>query len=142
MRVETFPFTLVIKQTINSNDRLHYHTKANLTADLRRRGAAMWAQAKALGIKPMERAEVTAWVTWPDARRRDDANLYPTVKALIDGMTSGPNHKRAGEWRGILPDDDAKHLPALTFARQGIDRQLARPVPHVRIELAFQEVEA
>lgn len=142
MRRETFPFTLVIKQTINANDRLHHHAKAKLTADLRRRGAAMWAQARALGVEPMERAEVTAWVTWPDARRRDDANLYPTVKALIDGMTSGPNHKRAGEWVGILPDDDAKHLPALTFRRAGVERKLNKPSPQVRIELAFEDVAA
>lgn len=32
--------------------------------------------------------------------------------------------------------------PALTFRRAGIDRRLAEPVPHVRIELVFQEVEA
>lgn len=36
----------------------------------------------------------------PDRRRRDPHNLYPTVKACIDGMVDA----------GVFDDDDATHL--------------------------------
>lgn len=140
MRRETFPFTLPLSQIISDNRRYHHHARARLTRDLRLRGTAAWGHALSCGVQPMQKAHVTAWFTWPDARRRDDANYNRTLKALIDGLVAGlPNrpHKI-----GLLPDDDAEHLIGPDPRRAGVDRKLAKPVQQVRIELAFQEVEA
>ena len=138
MKAYRLSFTIPISQTLNSNQRLHHFVRASRTSELRLRGDQAWRR---LGLKPLECAHATAWFTWPDAKLRDDANWYPTVKALIDGAVSGHAGIKA-KYVGILPDDDAKHLPALTFRRAGIERRLNRPSPHVRIELAFEEVEA
>lgn len=54
--------------------------------------------------------EITAKISAPTRRRIDPANLYPTVKHLIDGLTI------AGFWI----DDDWRHLHKLSFMYGGI----------------------
>lgn len=81
---------------MNANHRLNRWRKAEKTDELRQR--AGWA-ARASKIK-LDRAHLTVHVHWPDNRRRDEANLAPTTKAIIDGFVDG----------GLLPDDDRKHL--------------------------------
>ena len=73
----------------------------------------------------MQRANVTATVHYPRAGRQDPANTGPTVKALIDGCVDG----------GLLPDDDATHLPAVTFRRGEPTKQPG----FYRLELAFDD---
>jgi crossover junction endodeoxyribonuclease RusA len=92
---------------LNSNQRLHWAQRARLTAHWRELAAALARQAK---VPALARAHVLAAYLPPDRRRRDPANLYPTVKALVDGLVDA----------GVLPDDDATHL-------DGPDMRLGEP---------------
>lgn len=53
-----------------------------------------------LPSEPLDLVHVTAYIRWRDRRRRDPANWYPSVKALIDGFTDA----------GVWPDDDSGHV--------------------------------
>lgn len=81
---------------LNANDRRHWAEKARITKNLRAMGAIAARQ-----VEPMERAHLTIRVGYSDNRRRDDHNLMPTYKALIDGIVGDC---------GLLPDDDREHL--------------------------------
>ena len=89
---------------ISANDRMHWRERASRTKRLRRRG---WLEARRNGLLPMRRAFLTVHVQYANGGRADPANAYPTVKALVDGLTDF----------GVLTDDDSKHLPAMTFKR-------------------------
>lgn len=89
---------------LSSNDRMHWRVKASRTRQLRQRG---YFEARRNGLLPMRRAVLTAHVQYANGGRADPANAYPTVKALVDGLTDF----------GVLTDDDSKHLPAMTFKR-------------------------
>lgn len=128
-----YTFTITQAQLLTANQRLHWRQRAERTKHLRQRGA----YAQQLDGGRLERATLVAQFTYPDRRRRDDANLAPTVKALIDGIVSG--YSPGPSWRGLLPDDDANHLVAVTYRRAGIDPRLKTPRA-VRVELVFEEV--
>lgn len=81
---------------LNANQRMHWAEKARITKNLRAMGAIAARQ-----VEPMERAHLTIRVGYSDNRRRDDHNLMPTYKALIDGIVGDG---------GLLPDDDREHL--------------------------------
>ena len=136
----TLTFTLPISQCLTANQRLHWAERHRRSQWLRQLGAHEWAIARSHGAEPMTKAHCTARFTWPDARRRDEHNYSPTLKALIDGAVSGV--ARARGWVGILPDDDGAHMGAMTLKHAGIDRTLGKRSPRVRIELEFEEVEA
>lgn len=89
---------------MSSNDRLHWAEKYKKTKILRRRS---WLEARRNGLLPMRKAFVTVHVQYATSGRADPANAYPTVKALVDGLTDF----------GVLTDDDSKHLPEMTFKR-------------------------
>lgn len=89
---------------ISANDRMHWKERASRTQRLRRRG---YFEARRNGLLPMRRAFVIVSVQYASSGRADPANAYPTVKALVDGLTDF----------GVLTDDDSKHLPAMTFTR-------------------------
>jgi hypothetical protein len=97
-RMTSMTVTMHTTNLLTANQRLHWAAKAQTTRTLRLMGA--WA-AKEQGIPVMDRAHLTVWVSWPDHRRRDVANISPTLKALIDGIVQ--DAKR-------LPDDDDRHL--------------------------------
>jgi hypothetical protein len=80
---------------LSANSREHWRPKANKTRNLRALAAIVARQET-----PLERAHLLVRVGWPDNRRRDVANIEPTLKALIDGCVDG----------GLLPDDDDDHL--------------------------------
>lgn len=68
---------------INTNDRTHWAVRARLTKTWR---AAAYLHACKLGLpKDLGRVHVMATITKPTRRRFDVANLYPSVKAAIDG---------------------------------------------------------
>lgn len=78
---------------INANDRLHHHARGKLTKAWRRAAkcAHVWAGP------PMDTpVHILAHVRFPTNHRRDVGNLYPTAKALVDGMVDA----------GLLADDD------------------------------------
>lgn len=89
---------------ISANGRMHWKERASRTKRLRRRG---YFEARRNGLLPMRKAVLTAHVQYATSGRADPANAYPTVKALVDGLTDF----------GVLTDDDSKHLPAMTFKR-------------------------
>ena len=83
---------------LNTNDRMHWSRRSQLTKAWRLAGRAAATKA---AIPPLDRAHVTATFHKTRAGRWDPANLYPTVKAAIDGALVDTN---------ILEDDDADHL--------------------------------
>lgn len=106
---------------LNANQRLHWGEKARSTAYVRDEFAAAWARIRDDSPR-MGRAHCLALIAWPDRRRRDPANLYPTIKAAVDGVVTGPSSKLARlGWDGLLPDDDHAHL-------DGPDPRAADPI--------------
>nr|DAH25724.1 MAG TPA: crossover junction endodeoxyribonuclease [Caudoviricetes sp.] len=99
---------LVIKihanEWISANDRMHWRERASRTKRLRRKA---YFAARQNWLFPMRRVFLIAHVQYATNGRADPANAYPTVKALVDGLTDF----------GVLTDDDSKHLPAMTFKR-------------------------
>lgn len=81
---------------INANDRLHWRKKAELTKAWRE------AAANAVGFEPYHytRAHITAAIRFPNNIRRDVHNLYPTVKACVDGLVDAL----------LLPDDSDAYI--------------------------------
>lgn len=57
----------------------------------------------------------------------DPPNLYPTVKAIIDGMTDA----------GIWTDDNHKVIKKLSFVYGGLSEEKG----HYRLEFDIEEVE-
>lgn len=83
---------------LSANDRHHWRKKAARTR--------YWRQLAAVCVHAAQfeqltgRVHITVTFAWPDRRRRDIANLAPTVKAIVDGLVDG----------GLIPDDDDKHV--------------------------------
>ncbi len=53
------------------------------------------------------RVHITAELRFPDNRRRDAANYYPTIKACIDGIVAAK----------LIVDDSDRYVDALTIRR-------------------------
>ena len=92
----TLHFALATSSVLSANGRQHWATKARATKALRDRALLEARMSRA----QLDRAHLTVRVGWPDKRRRDVANLAPTIKALVDGCVDA----------GLLPDDDDAHL--------------------------------
>lgn len=71
---------------LNANARLHWSYRARLTKGLR---MAAWAAGRAAKITVTEwPVRVVVTYHYPTRRRpRDEINLSPTTKALVDGLT-------------------------------------------------------
>lgn len=80
-----------------------------------RDAAAIYARQAKLPTG-LARVRIDAVARFPGrARVRDAANLAPTLKAAIDGLTPakvgrGPKRSYAASGYGLIPDDDDKHL--------------------------------
>jgi len=108
-------------ELLNSNDRdSHWARRNRVTEGLR--ATAGWL-ARRQQIPALGRAHVLAVYEPPDRRRRDPANLYPSVKAIVDGLVDAR----------VLPDDDAAHL-------EGPDMRLGKPHARGRLVLHITEV--
>jgi hypothetical protein len=83
---------------LNANERLHWAAKSVRTAAWRGHAARM---AVAAGLPKHQRAHITVTVSFPDKRRRDVHNLFPTAKAIVDGLVAD---------YGLLPGDDDRYL--------------------------------
>lgn len=82
---------------INSNQRTHRMAQAELTKAWRRAGleAVPHAWEPFIGA-----VHITATITKKRAGRYDPNNLWPTIKAIVDGVVDS----------GLLPDDDHLHV--------------------------------
>ena len=97
----TIVFTIPDNEWLTANDRLHWAVKSRKTAALRERARIQSLNAMRRGelTACFGRVHVMAGIQYRTSRV-DPANSYPTIKALIDGMTD------AGVWE----DDSAKYL--------------------------------
>lgn len=102
-----------LNMVINSNDRLHPQVKAKMTRHIR--NLALYQVTSEMPRKhvPFSRkrpCEVTVTVFSPTKSKLDPPNLYPTVKAIVDGMTDA----------GIWIDDNHKVIKSMTFRYGGL----------------------
>lgn len=125
---------------LSSNDRhAHWAQRHKLTAQWRQ--AAYKAMLAAKLPRLEQRVQIYATVLVPNARRRDANNWWPTAKAIVDGITdhteAANGSKLRVHLRGILPDDDTKHVVGPDM-RMRIDRSVQLPT----IELTIIDLEA
>jgi len=97
---EARTWTLVIPapaKWLNANDRVDLRRQTPDRRAWRDAGQVYALQAK---LPKLYRAHLLAELRFADERRRDVHNLYPSIKALVDGLID----------YGLLPDDDHRHL--------------------------------
>lgn len=95
----TIPLDLATGDCLNANQRHHWAVKCRKVHAIR--SAAYFAAfRRVFNEPPYLRAHLVVTVGWPDKRRRDVANLSPTIKAAIDGIVDA----------GLIPDDSDAHL--------------------------------
>jgi crossover junction endodeoxyribonuclease RusA len=115
----TLTVTLPRASVLSSNDRHHWRSAAKIAADLRQVGALA-----SRGITPVTGpVDVVVTVSYPDRRRRDAPNLWPTVKPLIDGMVDA----------GVLPDDSDAQVRRTVFQAGG--ERCAKGFVRLHVEL-------
>lgn len=95
-------------QLISANDRMHYAVKMKITEFLRNLSKTTLLKNKTWD-KPVFNEDnpctVTITIDPPTSRRMDPPNWYPSIKALIDGMTDA----------GLWTDDNKDVIKAMTF---------------------------
>lgn len=107
---------------LNENDRLHWAERNRRVQSLRS-VAGFWGRSLRLQA---ERIEVgLIWVV-ADARKRDEDNVVPTLKALCDGLVDS----------GIVPDDTPRYM----VKRMPVIETRPGEKPH--LELVVSVVEA
>src|SRR5215831_3361086 len=122
-RSRTWTLELGGADLLSANDRDgNWGRRHRSTRQLR--GDAILA-ARAAELPRLERARIVAVIRPPaEPRRMDPANLYPTVKAYVDGLVKA----------GLLPDDNGWRLI-------GPDMRLGDPFPPWgRFELRIAEL--
>lgn len=110
---------------INSNDRFHFRSQAQMTKQLRKIGASRVPQVTPFSEE--RPCKVIVSVSLPTRRRFDPPNIYPTVKALLDGMTDG----------GLWTDDNSKVIQSLEFRDSGM---LSEKKGYYKLEIEVLEV--
>lgn len=100
---------------INSNDRRHRQAEAKLTKAWRAAGR----EAAAGSPTFTERVHITATIHKAREGRWDPNNLWPSVKAAVDGIVEA----------GVLADDDWKHVLGPDM------RKGAKGAPRIVLEL-------
>lgn len=88
---------------LNANDRPKWRPDT-LIAEWKHNSSALARYTK---IPHLTQCTITALLAFPDNRRRDAANYYPSIKAAIDGLVLA----------GVLTDDDDRFVLSLTIAR-------------------------
>jgi crossover junction endodeoxyribonuclease RusA len=111
---------------ISSNDRLHYQAKAKLISNLRRLGASESRFKVNIPFSDKKPCTCKIWTYSPTKRRYDPPNFYPTVKALIDGMTDSK----------VWTDDNYKVIRLISFEHGGLSGN-----KNYKIEFEIKEFE-
>lgn len=137
-------FALPKQLVVTANRRGHWSKHSRAIAQLREQAAWAWSKLRADGEPQHDRLRCVAWLTFPDRRARDGNNWADTAKALIDGAVTGPRTggKPIPGWRGLLPDDDHKHLVGPDMRITDPDPDLRRRGYALRIRLEFEEVDS
>ncbi|QSM01243.1 RusA-like resolvase [Microbacterium phage NoodlelyBoi] len=81
---------------LSENSRMNRYARARLVKELRTT-AGWWARSLRVRAEHVEVRLV--WVV-TDARKRDEDNVVPTLKALCDGLVDG----------GLVPDDTPQYM--------------------------------
>lgn len=96
-------------EMMSSNDRLHPHIRAELTNHLRKLSTETalrtYEHPERTKFSKENRCYVFITVCPPTRRRMDSPNWYPTIKALIDGLTD----------TGVFEDDNDKVIKGYFF---------------------------
>lgn len=82
---------------LSANQRMHWQAKGRITREVRSTATTLARHAK---LPRAERLIITLHYQPKNRRRRDAHNLYPTVKALVDGLVDA----------GLVPDDNTEHV--------------------------------
>lgn len=114
------------KEMLNANDRMSWARKAKITAYLRQIGRLNVFKGKYTTYTKKRPCGLLVTIYAPTKRRMDPPNFYPTVKALIDGMTDA----------GIWTDDNHEVIKFMTFEYGGLSGLKDK----YRIEIEVKEV--
>ena len=95
---------------LNANDRPHWAQKAKITAYLRQIGRLKVSEGKYPAYTKKRPCGLVVTIYAPTKRRMDPPNFYPTVKALVDGMTDA----------GIWTDDNHEVIKYKVFKYGGL----------------------
>lgn len=87
---------------LNANGREHWSKRANAVATIRD-----IARGQARGIPRLRKVKIKATYHAPDNRKRDSSNLFPAIKAAVDGVVDA----------GVLQDDSDKFVVSLEIVR-------------------------
>lgn len=98
------PYT---RPPLSGNQRMHWAPKAKIVRQLRSDVATL-CRVKHLPVG-LGRIEVTLHWQAPDRRRRDSDNLYPTLKACIDGIRDAR----------VVEDDDSTRVTSGCVIHEG-----------------------
>lgn len=115
------------KEMLNANDRMNWARKAKITAYLRQIGRLNVPKGKYVTHTKNRPCGLVVTIYAPTKRRMDPPNFYPTVKALVDGMTDA----------GIWTDDSHEVIKFMTFEYGGLSGLKDK----YRIEIEVEEVE-
>jgi len=102
--VVQYAFDVPSRLWLSSNQRLHRMAVAGVTAQLREMA---FYRVKTHHLARFDRVHVCAFIQYPTARKADPPNAWPTVKAILDGLTDA----------GVWDDDDSTHVVATEFRR-------------------------
>lgn len=102
---------------LNSNQRLHFRPKGERTAQIRMLGKLAGRTMYPVPASVKVRIDVAVWKG--HGGRYDPANLYPTVKAIVDGLGDA----------GVLVDDDWKHVDGPYIRHGGVNPALKGRTP-------------
>lgn len=95
---------------MNANHRPHHHERARLTRQWRALGRTAGETLQAHTPTHYSRAKLTYTTTKTTRRCYDPPNLYPTYKAILDGLVDA----------GIFDDDHAGIITEHTFTAGNI----------------------
>lgn len=114
------------KEMLNANDRMSWARKAKITACLRQIGRLNVPKGKYTIHTKKRPCGLVVTIYAPTKRRMDPPNFYPTVKALVDGMTDA----------GLWTDDSHEVIKYMTFEYGGLSGSKDK----YRIEIEVEEM--
>ncbi|HFR3675364.1 hypothetical protein [Streptococcus suis] len=106
---------------------MNWARKAKITAYLRQIGRLNVPKGKYVTHTKNRPCGLVVTIYAPTKRRMDPPNFYPTVKALVDGMTDA----------GIWTDDSHEVIKFMTFEYGGLSGLKDK----YRVEIEVEEVE-